>query len=182
MSERTPPARTRAGLTTACLALLLPVAACTSGATHAEQSARPTDAEQSARPTHSAEAEGARSENTPSVEQPPELDTGVTLAARQGATSGSAHIPFREGAKGDALIVAVRCQGPGKVAVMVDSVDIFFRQDCPAHTVGTIYNQVALTGVDRGGTVSVTAPSGVRWSLTVGRGEPVEADPPTAGG
>jgi hypothetical protein len=38
------------------------------------------------------------------------------------------------------------------------------------------YNQFTVEDADRGGTVTVNAPSTVRWSLSVGRGEPAEHD------
>ncbi|XIG80453.1 hypothetical protein C1N81_44960 (plasmid) [Streptomyces sp. SGAir0957] len=34
--------------------------------------------------------------------------------------------------------------------------------------------QLALAGVQKAGTVSVTAPTKVKWSMTIGRGEPPE--------
>ncbi|WP_242625544.1 hypothetical protein [Streptomyces sp. BK022] len=109
---------------------------------------------------------------------PPELDADETPAGRQGVTTGNAEVEFAGGRKGDALIVAVRCQGAGAVKVAVRPVQVAFRVECLAGKVGTTYNQVAVSGVDRAGTVSVEAPSAVRWSLTVGRGAPAEEEAP----
>jgi hypothetical protein len=36
---------------------------------------------------------------------------------------------------------------------------------------------VLLHGVERSGTVSVEAPSAVRWAVTIGRGEPAQVEP-----
>jgi hypothetical protein len=47
------------------------------------------------------------------VKSPPELDDTETVAGRQGETRGGGAFEFSEGKKGDALIVAVRCQGKG---------------------------------------------------------------------
>lgn len=112
------------------------------------------------------------------MQQPPELDDGETLAGRQSATNGNATLEFSKGGRGDALIVAVRCQGQGKIKVAVPSVHVSFSLECVAGQVGTTYNQVAVSGVDRSGTVSVTAPSAVHWSVTIGRGAPAEEGSP----
>ncbi|MES4886808.1 hypothetical protein [Streptomyces sp. NPDC096012] len=111
----------------------------------------------------------------------PELDDGETLAGRQNVTNGNAHIAFSKGKKSDALIVAVRCQGTGKIKVAVQSVHVSFPLECVANEVNTTYNQVAVTGVERSGVVSVEAPSVVRWSMTIGRGPAAQEETPGAG-
>ncbi|MDX2593241.1 hypothetical protein PV343_13485 [Streptomyces sp. WI03-4A] len=95
-------------------------------------------------------------------------------------TTGSASFTYSKGKKGDALIVAVRCQGAGKIKVAVRSVHVTFPLECVADQVSTTYNQVGVGGVDRSGVVSVEAPSSVRWSMTIGRGEPAQEETPTA--
>ncbi|MFE2536566.1 hypothetical protein [Streptomyces sp. NPDC059371] len=167
MSHRTP-----VGLIIACAAALLTVAACTSDR---------TDAEQSSRPTHSSDPGSAKittapSATRPAAQKPPTLDGGETLAGRQNVTSGSASIPFGKGKKSDALIVAVNCQGAGKIKVAVQPVHASFPLDCVAGKVNTTYNEMAIKGVERGGVVSVQAPSGVRWSMTIGRGAPAQEE------
>ncbi|MET8137773.1 hypothetical protein [Streptomyces sp. NPDC005251] len=169
--------RTFVGLSVMCAAALLPVAACTSD--H-------TDAKQSSQPTRSSDPGSAKITTTPSatqppVQTPPTLDRGETLAGRQKVTSGSASIAFSKGKKSDALIVAVNCQGTGKIKVAVQSVHVSFPLDCVAGKVNTTYNEVAVKGVDRSGVVSVQAPSGVRWSMTIGRGEAAEEESPGVG-
>ncbi|MFF4254973.1 hypothetical protein ACFY1L_27570 [Streptomyces sp. NPDC001663] len=169
--------RTLAGLSIACTAVLFPVAACTSD---------PSDAQQPTSATSSAESGPATVTATPSstqppVQEPPELDPDETLAGRQKATTGNASIEFGQAKKGDALIVAVRCQGKGTIKVAVQSVHVSFPLKCLANEVSTTYNQVAVSGVDRSGVVSVAAPSVVRWSLTVGRGAPAQEESPGVG-
>ncbi|MFF9156091.1 hypothetical protein ACF1AB_28120 [Streptomyces sp. NPDC014846] len=114
------------------------------------------------------------------MQQPPELDDDETLAGRRQVTRGNATLAFRKGKKGDALIVAVRCQGPGTIKVAVRSVHVSFPLECLANKVSTTYNQVGIGRVDRSGVVSVEAPSAVRWSMTIGRGAPAEEESPTA--
>ncbi|MFF0855501.1 hypothetical protein ACFYVM_31300 [Streptomyces sp. NPDC003280] len=114
------------------------------------------------------------------MQKPPELDADETLAGRRKVTTGNASLAFSKGKKGDALIVAVRCQGAGKIKVAVRSVHVTFPLECLADQVSTTYNQVGVGGVDRSGVVSVEAPSSVRWSMTIGRGEPAPEETPTA--
>ncbi|MEV6841731.1 hypothetical protein AB0N17_46390 [Streptomyces sp. NPDC051133] len=113
------------------------------------------------------------------MQRPPELDPDETLAGRQKVTSGNATLAFGKGRKGDALIVAVRCQGPGTIKVAVRSVHVSFPLECVAGKVSTTYNQVAVGGADHSGVVSVEAPTTVRWSMTIGRGARAEEEPTT---
>ncbi|MFE4697231.1 hypothetical protein ACFRIC_09075 [Streptomyces sp. NPDC056738] len=163
--------RTTVGLSVACVAALLTVAACTSD--HA-------DAGRPSRPTHSSAPSAAvttpPSTTEPPAQKPPGLDSGETLAGHQDVTSGSASIAFSEGRKSDALIVAVNCRGTGTIKVAVQSVKVSFPLDCVADEVNTTYNEVAVKGADRAGVVSVQAPSGVRWSMTIGRGTPAQEE------
>ncbi|UXY28825.1 hypothetical protein [Streptomyces sp. HUAS TT20] len=73
----------------------------------------------------------------PPVQKPPELDDDETLAGRQKVTGGNASIEFSKGKKGEALIVAVRCQGAGKIEVAVRSVHVSFVLNCLAGEVST---------------------------------------------
>ncbi|MET8580466.1 hypothetical protein ABZX39_06170 [Streptomyces collinus] len=105
----------------------------------------------------------------PLFHRAPELDLDETLAGRQEPMTGNASFTFTKGRKGDTLILAVRCQGEGRVEVTVRPVHVAFALRCPADRADTVYHQVRVTGTARGGTASVQAPSTVRWSMTVGR-------------
>jgi hypothetical protein len=169
--------RTLAGLSIACAAVLFPVTACTADHSDAKQPTHSTRSSESGSATITA----TPSSTEPPVQKPPELDADETPAGRQKATSGDASIEFTKGKKGDALIVAVRCQGKGTIKVAVQSVHVSFPLECLADKVSTTYNQVAVSGVDRSGIVSVEAPTAVRWSLTIGRGAPAQEEPPGTG-
>ncbi len=121
-----------------------------------------------------AEAEAEADSDSDPVKDPPELDDSETVVASQGETRGGGTFEFGEGEKGDALIIAVRCQGRGKIEVSVKPVNVGFPLECvdgrASTTTGTAYNQVDVAGVEKKGTVSVLAPSSVRWSMTIGRG------------
>lgn len=169
------PRRTRAaGLSLLCAAMAFPLAACTSDHSDTRQASQPWRSP-SPRP---ATATAAPNTARPFVMKPPELDADETLAGRQEMTSGNASIAYSKGRKGDALIVAVSCQGKGKIKVVVRSVHVSFSQPCVADKNSTNYNQVDLTGADRNGVASVEAPSAVRWSMTIGHGAPVHEESP----
>ncbi|MFB6959498.1 hypothetical protein ACFCYB_21345 [Streptomyces sp. NPDC056309] len=161
----------------ACAAVLLSVSACTTDHSDAGQSTRPQ-----ASTTPGPAAAGTVADTTQSsLRKPPELDPGASLAGRQKVTTGNAVVPYIEGKKGDALIISVSCQGKGKITVAVKAVHVSFLLECGADQVSSVSNQVAVSGVERSGVVAVEAPPAVRWSLTVGRGAPAEAEPPDAG-
>ena len=165
------------GLGLLCVATVFPAAGCTTAHPDTRQAAQPRHSS-SARP---ATATSAPSTAQPSVQTPPELDVSETLAGRQESTSGGASVAFSKGRKGQTLIIAVRCQGEGKIKVAVRPVQVSFSQPCVADESSTNYNAVDLTGADRGGVASVEAPSGVRWSMTIGHGAPVRAESPEGG-
>lgn len=117
----------------------------------------------------------------------PELDDSETVVARQRETRGGGTFEFGEGEKGDALIIAVRCQGKGEIEVSVKPVNVGFTLECvdseaSTSTSTSTYNQVSVAGVEKKGAVSVQAPSSVRWSMTIGRGEPEQAEVPEPSG
>ncbi|MGV9246691.1 hypothetical protein [Streptomyces sp. NPDC003710] len=155
----------------ACAVLLLPLAACTTGHSGAGPSrAVPERSIGSATPGEATATATAAPERP--VFRAPELDDGESLAGRRQPTSGNASFELGKGRRGDALVVDVRCEGRGSMYVVVRSVGVSFPVDCLAGQIGSYENQLALTGADRGGTVSVSAPPAVRWSVTVGRGAP----------
>ncbi|MCZ4511461.1 hypothetical protein O3Q52_25385 [Streptomyces sp. ActVer] len=125
-----------------------------------------------------------------SVKSPPELDDSETVVARQGETRGAGTFGFGEGEKGDALIIAVRCQGEGEIEVSVKPVNVGFPLECvdgeastaTSTSTSTTYNQIGVAGAEKKGTVSVLAPSSVRWSMTIGRGEPQRGEAPEPSG
>ncbi|MER8058941.1 MULTISPECIES: hypothetical protein [unclassified Streptomyces] len=169
--------RNLAGMSVAGIVLLVALTGRTTDHTGAGKS---SPSALSSTPTSAGTTAAADSSPQPSVQVPPELDADETLAGRQNATAGNASIDFGKGRKGDALIVAVRCRGAGTVKVAVQSVHVSFPLECLADQVSTTYNQVGVSGADRGGVVSVEAPSSVHWSMTIGRGEPAQEETPTA--
>ncbi|MEU6007144.1 hypothetical protein [Streptomyces sp. NPDC047453] len=161
----------------ACAAVLLSVSACTTDHSDAGQPTRPQ-----ASTTPGPAAAGTVADTTQSsLRKPPELDPGASLAGRQKVTTGNAAVPYSQGKKGDALTIAVSCQGQGKITVTVKPVHVFFPLECGADQVSTISNEFAVSGVERSGIVAVEAPPAVRWSLAVSRDAPTEAEPPDAG-
>lgn len=155
--------RERTGLpaVTAGTLLLLLATACTTSRTHdAVPPASPTPS-----PTHRAA----------SVE-PPDLDPDETLAGRHPVTRGDATFAYTGGPKGKALVVAVSCRGRGSVTVDVLDMDSSFRQECEPDTPTVTHNHLEVPEASRPGTVSVGAPTGITWAVTIGRSDPVETE------
>ncbi|WP_256923600.1 MULTISPECIES: hypothetical protein [unclassified Streptomyces] len=150
---------------------LVAVAGCTDSSAPGDASRR-KPASSSSAPASS----GQPDEGQVPVAEPPELDGSERLAGQQPETRGNASFSYAKGAAGEALIVAVRCRGAGTVKVAVKTVNVSFPLECLEGETTTTYNQVGISGVEKPGTVSVTAPSGVHWSMTIGRGEPPAED------
>ncbi|MEU2550504.1 hypothetical protein ABZ589_02180 [Streptomyces sp. NPDC013313] len=159
--------RTLAGLSLACTLLFVPLTGCISAHD------RPSEQRRSAAPAQQSSA-------VPVRQTPPELDSGETLAGRLGVTTGNASIPYGKGRKGDALIIAVRCQGTGRMKVALRPVYVSFPLNCRADRTDTVYNEVNVGGAGSSGVASVEAPSSVRWSMTIGRGAPPQEGSPAA--
>ncbi len=119
---------------------------------------------------------GASPAAQPSVADVPELDGTERLAGQKGETRGSASFGYRRGARGDELIVAVRCEGDGIMRVRLTSAGVSFPLVCRPGETGTTYHRLGVHGVENAGAVHVTAPTTVTWSMTIGRGRPVAAE------
>ncbi|QKW10689.1 hypothetical protein HUT18_06895 [Streptomyces sp. NA04227] len=63
----------------------------------------------------------------------------------------------------------VNCEGKGTLKVEVKPVEVRFPLECVEGEVSSTMNQVVLKRERSDGWVSVTAPSSVRWALTVGK-------------
>ncbi|MBN0045007.1 hypothetical protein JS756_12980 [Streptomyces actuosus] len=76
---------------------------------------------------------------------------------------------IRGGIKAGSLSVLVNCRGEGKLTVSVEPVGLSFPLECVDGEVSSTFNQLDLKSDRAHGTVRVTAPSRVRWAITVGR-------------
>ncbi|UUU22921.1 hypothetical protein [Streptomyces sp. DSM 40750] len=168
------PRRTLAALTLLSAATLLSATACSSDGDagtnkRSVRSAEPNPAK--ATPAADSKKAGELAERAPDL-------LGDRVVLRQSRTQDSASLEFGKARKGDgeALAITVSCEGKGRIEVVLRPTDASFFMDCLEGEVTSIHNRFAVDGADRAGTVSVTAASGVRWSLSVGRGEPAEQD------
>ncbi|MGW7275636.1 hypothetical protein ACWGH5_34560 [Streptomyces sp. NPDC054864] len=111
----------------------------------------------------------ASSEHIPeeSVSEAPKLPEGKALA-EIAAAEGNQNVPLGRVAAGP-LSVLVNCQGKGTLKVTVQPMGMDFPLDCVDGEVSSTYNELGLKKPRPEGTVTVTAPSAVRWSLTVGQ-------------
>ncbi|MFD0395614.1 hypothetical protein ACFQ3Z_40160 [Streptomyces nogalater] len=100
----------------------------------------------------------------------PALPDGEVVAQAVNAV-GSRELDIKGGLKSGALAVLVHCEGEGGLTVEVEPVGLRFPVECGAGEVGSVYNRLELKESREQGTVSVTAPSTVRWAITVGHRE-----------
>jgi hypothetical protein len=102
-----------------------------------------------------------------SVTKAPKLVSGVPLAQAASARGNRelelGHITSQP------LAVLVNCQGKGTLKVEVRPMGLSFPLECVSTEVSSTYNEMRLKKGREHGVVSVTAPSSVRWSLTVGQ-------------
>ncbi|WP_299541915.1 hypothetical protein [uncultured Streptomyces sp.] len=83
------------------------------------------------------------------------------------AMRGNAELPLTGEIKTGVLAVQVDCRGGGTLEVTVVPVGLTFPSECVAGDVRSTYNEIRLHEARGAGSVRVTAPSGVRWALTV---------------
>lgn len=177
------PRRTLAALTLLSAAALLSTTACSSDGDTGTNKRSVRSAEPSpAKATPAADTDRTSETDEAAVsrelaERAPDL-LGDRVVLRQNRTQDSASLEFGKAKKGDgeALAISVSCEGKGRIEVVLRPMDASFPMDCLEGEVTRIHNRFAVDGADRAGTVSVTAASGVRWSLSVGRGEQAEQD------
>lgn len=112
-----------------------------------------------------------RAEHLPgeTVTKAPVLPAGEVVAQAVNA-DGNRELEIAGGLKSGPLAVLVNCKGKGMLTVDVEPVGLHFPLECVAGEVSSAYNQLDLKNTRKRGTVSVTAPSTVRWAITVGQG------------
>ncbi|MFF8942551.1 hypothetical protein ACF1A5_09810 [Streptomyces sp. NPDC014864] len=98
----------------------------------------------------------------------PVLPDGKVVAQAVNAT-GNREVEIRGGIKAGPLSVLVNCQGKGTLTISVEPIGLSFPLECVDGEVSSTFNQLALKRARDHGTVNVTAPSQVRWALTVGQ-------------
>ncbi|WP_216591009.1 hypothetical protein [Streptomyces brasiliscabiei] len=93
------------------------------------------------------------------------------VVLRQNRTRNGAHLEFDKARQGEgkALTVVVSCEGEGTIEVALRPLGASFPMDCLEGEVSSIQNVFAVDEAARAGTVSVTGPSSVQWSLAIGR-------------
>lgn len=150
-----------AGCATGVLLLSVVLGGC-SGADDSSKQSKPT-------PSATPSKDKARPEHIPgeSVSEAPKLPEGKALA-EIAAAKGNQNVPLGRVAAGP-LSVLVNCQGKGTLKITVQPMGMNFPLDCVDGEVSSTYNELGLKKSRPEGTVTVTAPSAVRWSLTVGQ-------------
>jgi hypothetical protein len=103
-----------------------------------------------------------------SVTKAPAYPDGKALIQKANV-QGSQEIDIPGGLKAGPLSILVNCQGDGTLTVSVKPVGLSFPLTCVKEETSSIMNEMDLPSPRSHGTVTVTAPSGVRWALTVGQ-------------
>ncbi|MGV9254952.1 hypothetical protein [Streptomyces sp. NPDC003697] len=158
----------RHGIRAVCVALTgLALAGCT-GTDHAKGPIHSTTATSTPRATTTPDKATGRAEHIEgeSVTEAPKLPSGEPLV-RVASAKGNRQMELGKIAA-EPLSVLVNCQGKGTLTVKVRPMNLTFPLTCVAEEVSSTYNELRLATPRNGATVEVTAPSTVRWSLTVG--------------
>lgn len=76
-------------------------------------------------------------------------------------------MPLGAGNGVEPLAIQVNCQGKGTLKVFIEPVGVSFPLECVEGEVSSTYNEMRVKGARAEGSVRVSAPSDVRWALTV---------------
>lgn len=144
------------------------LAGCTSNQDSAGSHSRTSPPPSASLPTKSSTS--GRSEHIPgeTVTKAPVLPDGEVLAQTANA-HGNQELEIPGGIKAGPLAILVNCQGEGTLTVSVKPVGLSFPLECVNGEVSSTFNQLNLKKSRTYGTVDVTAPSHVRWALSVGQ-------------
>ncbi|WP_237749418.1 hypothetical protein [Streptomyces sp. SS] len=113
-------------------------------------------------------ATATEEEPSGSVTTAPKLIDGKSLAAVANI-QGNMEVPLKGGVREAPLSIMVSCQGKGTVTVTYAPSGLSFPLQCVDSTVSTTYNQIDLKHKRASASVSVQAPSSVRWAMSVGQ-------------
>ncbi|MEU1272508.1 hypothetical protein [Streptomyces sp. NPDC005799] len=105
-----------------------------------------------------------------SVDKPPKLASdGITALVSGSHLKGSVIYPIPGRVRaGEALVIAVNCQGPGRLDAEVRAVGMSFSLPCEKDTVLPALNEFQMDSSHSLGSLRFTAKPDVMWSFTVG--------------
>lgn len=150
------------------LTAVVALTGCTSGEDDTTPALHSSASSSSSSPT--APSASDRAEHVPgeTVTKAPVLPDGKAVSKVANA-HGNRELEIPGGIKAGALSILVNCQGQGTLTVSVKPVGLSFPLECVTGEVSSTYNQLDLKNSRENGIVTVTAPSRVRWALTVGQ-------------
>ncbi|WP_406268543.1 hypothetical protein OHT93_14390 [Streptomyces sp. NBC_00191] len=143
----------------------LNLAGCT-GDTNDEHAAPPKAS--TSVPSKPAPATTSRAEHIDgeSVTRAPKPVNGTVLLSAA-SRKGNAALPLKGRTGAGRLAIQVNCQGEGTMTVAVEPVGLSFPLKCVGYEVSSTYNEISLKRARNEGSVHITAPSTIRWALTV---------------
>ncbi|MCS0637044.1 hypothetical protein NX801_15505 [Streptomyces sp. LP05-1] len=120
----------------------------------------------SAKPTPSSTSSGRPEhiEGETVTRAPKPLDGKAVL--KEASRTGSAALPLRNIGSGR-LGIQVNCQGKGTLTVAVTPIGLSFPLACVDYEVSSTYNEIHLKRARSEGAIQISAPTTVRWALTV---------------
>ncbi|MFB7556131.1 hypothetical protein [Streptomyces brevispora] len=101
------------------------------------------------------------------VSQAPKAVNDGQVLLSVASRKGNAELPLTKEIGIGSLAIQVNCQGKGTLHVTIKPVELSFPLECVKKEVSSTYNEIQLKRARREGSVQVTAPSTVRWALTV---------------
>ncbi|WP_328748083.1 hypothetical protein OHT57_21460 [Streptomyces sp. NBC_00285] len=146
----------------------LAAAAALAGCTGGQDNTGTPPSPSSPSPTRASAVDRVEHAQGETVSRAPAYPDGKTLIEKANA-QGSQELDIPGGLKAGPLDILVNCQGNGTLTVSVKPVGLSFPLTCVKEETSSIMNEMDLPGPRSHGTVTVTAPSGVRWALTVGQ-------------
>jgi hypothetical protein len=163
-----PPVKHAARLTGCTLVVVLAATGCGSGRHAPSAVTQPAGVVKA--PHAAASPSTARDPYAPSVKKVPELaSAGITVLVSGSHLKGSVIYPIPGRVRaGEALVIAVNCQGPGRLDAEVRAVGMSFSLPCEKGTVLPALNEFQMDSSHSLGALRFTAKPDVMWSFTVG--------------
>nr|WP_237540308.1 hypothetical protein [Streptomyces sp. SID4917] len=100
------------------------------------------------------------------TEAPKPVNGGKVLLSTE-SRRGNAILPLKGEIGAGLLAIQVNCHGKGTLTVSLEPVGLSFPLECVNQEVSSTYNEMHLKRARSEGTVQITAPSTVQWSLMV---------------
>lgn len=119
--------------------------------------------------TQSPSVESSRAEyiEGETVTEAPKTVNGLPPLLSIASQNGNATLPLKQGTGAGPVGIQVNCQGKGTLEVALVPANLSFALTCVDSEVSSTYNEVNLKRSRADASIRITAPSTVRWAVTV---------------